>query len=886
MVGFLSSWLTLLVLLVVGWQFEIVRQAILFVLRLIPAFLLFLFGILAYLLWRPVGRLADALVEMFPVDSIGQRVLERVGRNAADPLLAGERLIFAQERWPAAVFPELYIAVPEDIRRPLYEDGKLLGGIGIVWLADRHLTDAAYRSAVRAGFKAGLVVLVAIAIFLVFKVFFGVVAFIPALFEGERPIVEQWPNAEPVKVSVLALLGANLNSAFADLGANLITVLLSALAAIPLAFGAGTIISLLHLSTWMRIKSEPYRLVTKDADVRWSFRSETRQLLHRTFVKQIEHATSYLKDATTYSAGLATGVLRTRGDLAAPVPGQLLMLDRESLFQHLLVFGGTGEGKTTAMLKPLMRQILADRRFGAFLSDAKGVLWRDACDVAAKLGRSDDVIVIGAGPGQKGLDPIASLTPSQVAAILRSVMRQTSGAAGEDFWPDMAAAVIRHALTIGFAYSLSEAGRAEREATGVSSYSLWWAYRAIVLPDTAERPGPLQAAITKLRQDFEKAGKESEAAAQRGDREEEDRVALAARAIFTSELSASMEYLQGGWRSMANETRTGIIASVTQLLDGFSGAATLRERFASGRSGSDAELGDALDGKIIVNALSSIEDGLAARLTSILIKSALYRKARVREAEWKATDGRSPQDKPCLVVMDEVQELATVDPASGLSDATFWNVARSSGIAGIFATQSLSALVQAMGREAAENFVQQARSKVFLRTEEKETVEYACWCAGEYERNRVFDDQHRESIEYRQLLDGWTPFDPLDEDEGIEAGPQAFFRSAAGLINPRLLQVARAMSRPTYETDRRFLATDPAPPPGVSGGNAARMASLQAAYWRAEDLTRQYRVQGNERLPALTSADMIHLGRWHAFAQIQRAGAVRQDIVSIEHEFG
>src|SRR3546814_3489188 len=86
-------------------------------------------------------------------------------------------------------------------------------------------------------------------------------------------------------------------------------------------------------------------------------------------------------------------------------------------------------------------------------------------------------------------------------------------------------------------------------------------------------------------------------------------------------------------------------------------------------------------------------------------------------------------------MMDEVQELATVDPASGLSDATFWNVARSTGVAGVFATQTVAALTQAMGKDAAENFMQQARSKIFLRSEDQATVSYACWLAGEFERS-------------------------------------------------------------------------------------------------------------------------------------------------------
>ena len=206
--------------------------------------------------------------------------------------------------------------------------------------------------------------------------------------------------------------------------------------------------------------------------------------------------------------------------------------------------------------------------------------------------------------------------------------------------------------------------------------------------------------------------------------------------------------------------------------------------------------------------------------------------------------------------MDEVQELATVDPSSGLSDATFWNVARSTGIAGIFATQNLAALVQAMGEGAAQNFIQQARSKIFLRTEEQATVAYASWCAGDYERNLVFEDGQRESIEYRTLIDGWEPLAPVDPNQTIPGGPRAFFEAAGVLLNPHRARLQRAVPRPTYQADLRFIATDGSSPSGGSSGNASSMGSLQAAFWRSEELTRNYRSQGNDRRPALTASSV------------------------------
>ena len=170
---------------------------------------------------------------------------------------------------------------------------------------------------------------------------------------------------------------------------------------------------------------------------------------------------------------------------------------------------------------------------------------------------------------------------------------------------------------------------------------------------------------------------------------------------------------------------------------------------------------------------------------------------------------------------------------------------------------------------------------VFFRTEDRDTVEYACWCAGQYERNRVYDDGHRESLDYRGLIDGWDPLHPVDEHEAIGGGARIFFSAAAGLLNPERLAIGSAQPRRAYADDGRFV------PGAVSreGGDVAQIQSLQAAAWRAEDLERDYRKSGNDLVDALAPADLMHMGRWHAFAQVQRAGALRQDIIGVDHDF-
>jgi len=501
------------------------------------------------------------------------------------------------------------------------------------------------------------------------------------------------------------------------------------------------------------------------------------------------------------------------------------------------------------------------------VTDAKGVLWRDAEEIARAVGRAADIVRIGTGDGEYGVNICEKLTPNQIAATLRSVLQQTSGGASDSFWPDMAANIMRHMLTIGRAYARTAKG--EDESKSVHPYSLWWAYQLVI--DEAKLTVALDTlAVEKaaLGSALQNMADLKDTAAFAG---QEERLLV----LSSPEVEASHEYLTHAWGAMAKDTKTGIVASISQLMDGFAGARILRERFASGRGENTIGLDAALNGKVVLVTLSTMEEGLPARLVAILLKTALYREARLREAALKAS-GTNPQDKPCLVMMDEVQEIVTVDSSSGLSDATFWNVARSTGLAGVFATQTVAALTQAMGKDAAENFLQQARSKVFLRSEDRETVSYACWCAGEFERNRVFDDGQWESLDQRRLVEGWTPFDAIDEADhpALEAQANFFFNAARQLFSDT--PIGKPTARRAYEADKRFIPKE---------RDAAQLSAMQQAAWRAEGQERSYRTEGNTLAPAMTPADFIAMGRWYAYAHIQRAGVARQDIVELRHEY-
>lgn len=854
-------------LVILALRVRIIRDLLLGVLLFIPGLILLVWSAVAFLMWTP-ARWLTALLARLGLRGVIERgpfrmFIRRFGEldpaqasdvDAVTALRAGQRETAARRLWPERRFPELYTStLPDDLQRPLWRDGRLPGGRHITWMADRHIDEAMLSQASQIGVIAGMVLVIAGLIPIVLDLAATLAVPFEAWSRMDTPVIERWPNGDEVQASRSGALMQIVGVFFLSLLGALVSAAVFLIGWIVLALGAALLVSQVVYTAARRAAAAPYQRISKDADVRWANRAEIGALSDATHARQIELADGYLKDAPVYTLGSATGTLRFRGDLNAPSPDQAMKLDQDSLFQHTLVLGGTGEGKTTAVLKPLTRQILSRAETGMFVVDAKGVLWADVQAVAGQMDRGEDVVVLGTGPGQLGMDVTGGLTPSQIAMVMRSVMQQAAGgqSGSDSFFPDTAANVMRQVLEIGRARSKCADGGAV--AGYASTYSLTWAYAA------AHEARLLSEAMDEI----EREGWL------------EDPGGFTERGLDYDTVREAQTYLVSAWETMAEETRSGVLATLTQLLGGFSGAPALRERFVSGPYADSADIRDALNGKIVLVALSSIEDGLPARLVSILIKTMLYRQARQREIEMKADGAGRPQDKPCVVLMDEVQEIVTIDPVSGLSDATFWNVARSTGLAGVFATQTVAALQQAMGREAAANFIQQARSKIFLRSEDRETVDLACWTAGAFERNRVYDDGQFESLEQRALVDGWSPFDPVEPSRLDErSGWSALMTAGLAMIFPSMRKAGSINRERAYSPDFS----------GIQAGPGAA-ADVRAERHRAEDLERRYRSEGNAMQPALTSADMLGMGRWHAFVHIQRAGSARQDIIRLTHDF-
>ncbi|HVI42526.1 MAG TPA: TraM recognition domain-containing protein, partial [Anaerovoracaceae bacterium] len=84
------------------------------------------------------------------------------------------------------------------------------------------------------------------------------------------------------------------------------------------------------------------------------------------------------------------------------------------------------------------------------------------------------------------------------------------------------------------------------------------------------------------------------------------------------------------------------------------------------------------------------------------------------------------QREHLFFVADEFQELISVDPAGGViyTETNFPNISRSTNFKYIVAAQTKNAYIARVGKEDAENFLNQMRTQIFLPTEDTETIEY------------------------------------------------------------------------------------------------------------------------------------------------------------------
>lgn len=795
------------------------------------------------------GKLIDRLIaRLDSVNKVGY--FDDYFANHENPLLSGDLHSAALKMYPQSKFPTFYMKISKDLRKHIVVDGRIRGSsyLPAYTLPQAYISNQLVEDSKQAAMKSGLLILIvsfyAISSAAGYLLFHSTLSTALPAFELP-PTIDDWGQFPIYVGTQKALL---YSTAILTLATKLFASLSVAVALIVLP--AAVVAVLLALVTFwgswrylifktMDNHAEPLRRETKESIVRWKHRFEQRELEEQAYLAQLNETKRVGElESDLITIGEATGHFNFRGLLTGPRQHQKMKLSISDMFQNTIVLGGTGSGKTRTILLPVITQLIRQQNkqdISLYVTDAKAVLWKDVAVIAEKFDKQ--VQLIGVEDNELGVDLLDGISPSFASDLIKSVMRQLGGASADSFWPDMASNMMRHVFTVLRAWERTKGGLDYAETSSERPYSLVSAYRlALEAHDIDGWMKEIEADILGcIELDFS-----------------------AISDLAKSDLYASMRYLRATWPQIAKDTRSGIESNITNALGNFEADVRLREKFASGEK-ADITVGEFWGNKITCVNLPDSELGNAGKIINVFLKTLLFSEAKRRQS----ANPDIALKQQLAFIADEYQSLITAD-VSGISDATFPNISRSTGLFYLVATQGIVGLEQAIGQHAAANFMNNMRNKIFLQIEESATMNFAKMLAGKSMRFQSFAGDHHESFESMRRESGFDPV--LMGAAKLEHGVSERAGLFTGLFN-------------SY---RKFELSDVRKMFEYQGGSSSLLnPNNRSENNRVEDKNSDYMKSGNEMTDVLSESDLVQMGRTHAYCFIWRSGHSRQDIVKL-----
>ncbi len=375
---------------------------------------------------------------------------------------------------------------------------------------------------------------------------------------------------------------------------------------------------------------------------------------------------------------------------------------REWLYQHTLVTGASGSGKSHGILKVLTRQILAaekaspDLRPAMVVFDIKGDLLPIVKATLAQCGRQKDLIVVGIGDDEAVFNPLAEgvLTPTQIAQQLTLATSLSGQEAGqrtkseELFW----ASARTELLT-----SLVELTQMSLRDSGIKSMSMEHLQRARSL---------LSQSQAKL---------------------------LNWVSMVAGELSEASANALQEWSRLPDSTRGCVAASVGNVLSTWTREPLCRLVNPDPKRPL-LNLRDVVqEGKVVVINAAQTEHAEDLFPGCVLLKQALFRLALSRS--------RLPvnQDRMLVILIDEATRLISAHNHLS-SEHVALEMARSNKVAFILAAQNLSGLTAISGDMLTDKLAALCGNQIFLANNCPATLRLAQRCFGDhiiYRRHRT-----------------------------------------------------------------------------------------------------------------------------------------------------
>ena len=311
--------------------------------------------------------------------------------------------------------------------------------------------------------------------------------------------------------------------------------------------------------------------------------------------------------SATVELGETTGVFAGRGDFFAPSAGLPFRLSLRDLQMHALVLGGTGSGKTSGILRPLARQLSAQKDVGLVIMDGKGALPGELADLPGMQ-------VVDPGRGGTEVSLVSGVEPAVIIDTVREILAP-AGAGQDLFWVNSAAGALRRGAVIA-------------QAAGGAWWSLY--HSAQVVSNKQDRDQLIEALVPKAEND------------------------PLLREAFT--------YFRFEWDTMDDRTRSNILAVIRSWISTITSTPELL-RWAKTPAGKDTiDILAPLTGGRIGVLIPEHRYGVAGAVVTALIKARLYSALKSRaERDWSGT-----AETPVAFIVDEAQEVATTQDAQML----------------------------------------------------------------------------------------------------------------------------------------------------------------------------------------------------------------------------
>ena len=351
----------------------------------------------------------------------------------------------------------------------------------------------------------------------------------------------------------------------------------------------------------------------------------------------------------------------------------------EDYYKNSIIFGQSGTGKTVCVLNALLEGLLGSTAHVAappsgLILDPKGDFLRKIGLACGKHNRKRDLVVLDPydlgrsirwNPFDSDDDELE--LASRFAAVLESTGMEKGG---DSFWIDSSRKFIRHAVNL------------------------------LRLTNPPDDP-PNFAQINRLAVDMRAVSEQFDLLSDddsRGD--------------------SALSYFCREWFQLPPETRSSIMANLTNMLDPF-----LMEPYITLFSGrSTVRIADMIDsGKILYVHMPIADREHMSRVICTFLKLEFYREVLKRPNKTRSS----------FFLCDEFQAFFTMAPGKG--DADFFERSRQSNHANIIATQNYPALLrQANDRESiVKNLVGNCAVKLFLRNTDHSTNEFASELFGQ-----------------------------------------------------------------------------------------------------------------------------------------------------------